>query len=248
MPSWIEDELKAGIPVDASADASNEDSSDTDDQSTAIKLVTKTTAKRELSNQSERVSIIRRTSNQSILRHRELRNKIISNTSSPVNETTIAETTIVDGVAITTNPALTTSTIVSSPHSTSRSSSVTEIEMSPPPVRTTSIAADEENADKVGGLIVQAGFHFCEFGPAIARPALWAFLVRFSDEDSLRRVHCRAEMLHCLGILRLGTFKLLLSHKLFNSFSPTFCLPLEDYVSLNPVCSEFLQSFQCYFS
>ena len=36
-----------------------------------------------------------------------------------------------------------------------------------------------------GKSYVKAGFHLCESGSATARPALWACVVCFSEEDSL---------------------------------------------------------------
>eukprot|EP00794_Sanderia_malayensis_P019542 gene19542-21474_t len=182
VPSWIKDELKGGIPVDASAEASNEDSSDTD-QSEAVNTTNhnstpsnapKATVIRKPSSSSAATSqqaperfVFRRTSNHSITRHRELRNKIISSSNSSqatlneapatagaLNEAPKTETTIVDGVAITTTTSLTTPTqLISSPTPThgnsSRSSSVTEIEMSPTPRSTSKVGASYgENTDQ----------------------------------------------------------------------------------------------------
>ena len=33
-------------------------------------------------------------------------------------------------------------------------------------------------------LDLKAGFHLCEFGRTIARPVVWACVVRFTEEDS----------------------------------------------------------------
>ncbi len=137
--------------MDQDLDASSEESSsDTDSQSTVLKLGTKATVKRELSKQSERFGPNRRSSNLSILRHRELRNKIISNSSPTIGEADHqTETSIVDGVAITTDTSAFTANTLDSPPMTSRSGSVTEIEMSPPVHRANGRNGEEQNTDQV---------------------------------------------------------------------------------------------------
>ena len=133
MPSWITDELKRGIPVDASADASNEDSSDGEGDQSAVKIVPKATAKREHSQLAERFSLNRRSSNQSLLRNRELRYRLSVGQLPSVADSPKKETTIIDGIAISSsNTNSPVSNVVTTSTSVSRSSSVTEIDMTSP--------------------------------------------------------------------------------------------------------------------
>ena len=133
VPSWIKDELERGIPLDASADASNEDSSDGEDDISAQKIVPKASVRRESSQMTERIPFTRRISNQSISRNRELRYRVSAGQLPSVPDTPRKETTIIDGIAISSsNDNSLIANVVTSSTCVSRSSSVTEIDMTSP--------------------------------------------------------------------------------------------------------------------
>ena len=135
VPSWLKSELESGIPVDASADASGEDSSDEEDEDdlSADKVVPKSTVKRENSQLTDRAPYTRRISNQSLLRNREFRYRVSTGQLASVADMPKKETTIIDGIAISSsNDNSLISNVVTSSACASRSSSVTEIDMNSP--------------------------------------------------------------------------------------------------------------------
>ncbi|XP_065064010.1 uncharacterized protein LOC135690390 isoform X1 [Rhopilema esculentum] len=167
VPSWIKDELEGGIPVDPNMDASSEDSSDAE-ESSALKIVPKGSIKHPQI--QERIALSRRSSNQSLRRNRELRARISTGIASTQSETAIPESTIIDGVAISTSTSLTTSTAVNSSSSVSRSSSVTEIDMNSP-LHVTDEAKTNSTTAGIAKNDVDPGMQALSLSKVFPRPA-----------------------------------------------------------------------------